>query len=516
MGVAAFLISLSYFLSRILGLVRDRLLASNFGVSPQTDAYTAAFRIPDLLFTLIVSGAFAVAFIPVFIGYLERKKEGEAWLVANSILNLIILVTAGLAVVAFIFAEPLVKAMAPGFDAYRYTLTVNITRIMLITPVLFGISSVFGAIQQSFNRFVLYAMSSLFYNIGIIIGILFLAKFFPQEPIYGVAWGVVLGTAMQAFVQLLGVFGLGYKYKPVFHFLHKGVIRIVKLMIPRSIDLGLDQIQWIIQTAIASRLSTGSLAAYYYANNLKNVPVVLFGAAMSTAVFPSLIRAAKNKDKSKLPAAFVRDMSLLMFLVIPSAAVAVVLRGYIVRILFGFGDQATADTLGWLAGSIIAQSLFFMIARVFYALEDTKTPLFTSLASIILNIALSLPLSAKFGVSGLAMALSISVAFEVVVLLFILSRKIGNFGIASIVKMAVKITLASSAMSVVMYLFVRYVFPLNVDDVGFVSLTPKFLIISAAGVIVYMLAGKALRIKEVHTVVSMVRKRTNKLIHRHG
>lgn len=516
MGVAAFLISLSYFLSRILGLVRDRLLASNFGVSPQTDAYTAAFRIPDLLFTLIVSGAFAVAFIPVFIGYLERKKESEAWLVANSVLNLIILVTAGLAVIAFIFAEPLVKAMAPGFDVYRYTLTVNITRIMLITPILFGISSVFGAIQQSFNRFVLYAMSSLFYNIGIIIGILFLAKFFPNEPIYGVAWGVVLGTAMQAFVQLLGVFGLGYKYKPVFHFLHKGVIRIVKLMIPRSIDLGLDQIQWIIQTAIASRLSTGSLAAYYYANNLKNVPVVLFGAAMSTAVFPSLIRAAKNKDKSKLPAAFVRDMSLLMFLVIPSAAVAVVLRGYIVRILFGFGDQATADTLGWLAGSIIMQSLFFMIARVFYALEDTKTPLFTSLASIILNVVLSFPLSAKFGVSGLAMALSISVAFEVVVLLFILSRKIGNFGIASIVKMAVKITLASSAMSVVMYLFVRYVFPLNVDDVGFVSLTPKFLIISAAGVIVYMLAGKALRIKEVHTVVSMVRKRTNKLIHRHG
>mgnify|MGYP003704583201 CR=1 FL=1 len=168
--------------------MRDRLLASNFGVSPQTDAYTAAFRIPDLLFTLIVSGAFAVSFIPVFIGYLEKKKEAEAWRVANSILNILLLVTGAACVIAFIFASPLVTLLTPGFDSARHDLTVNITRIMLATPIFFVISSVFGAIQQSFNRFLIYALSSLFYNVGIIIGILVFSKFFDTNPIYGVAY----------------------------------------------------------------------------------------------------------------------------------------------------------------------------------------------------------------------------------------------------------------------------------------------------------------------------------------
>lgn len=514
MGAAAFIISLSYFLSRILGLVRDRLLASNFGVSPQADAYTAAFRIPDLLFTLIVSGAFAVSFIPVFIGYLENKKETEAWRVANSILNILMIVIGVASVLAFIFASPLVSLMAPGFDAYRHELTVNITRIMLFTPIFFVISSVFGAIQQSFNRFLIYAMSSLFYNIGIIVGIVFLSKLFGNEPIYGVAFGVVLGTALQAVLQFFGAVGVGYKYQLAFQWRNKGVRKIIKLMIPRSLDLAIDQVNWIIQTAIASNLSSGSLSSYYYANNLKNVPVVLFGAAMSTAFFPSLVRSAHQKDHSKLPRAIVRDLSLLMFLVIPSAFIAVVLRGYIVRILFGFADQATADTLGWLAGSIVAQSLFFMVARFFYALEDTKTPLLVSLGAIVFNVALSIPLSAKYGVSGLGLALSITGFIELIILMLLLQRKIGDYGLKSITKAGAKITLASSAMGLVLYAMVRYLFPLYKTDTGFFQLAPEFIFMSIVGVTVYYLAAKTLRVHEVRTVTHLVVRKINKFIHR--
>lgn len=514
MGVAAFIISFSYFLSRVLGLVRDRLLASNFGVSAQTDAYTAAFRIPDLLFTLIVSGAFAVSFIPVFIGYLEKKKEAEAWRVANSILNILILVTGIFCVLAFIFASPLVTLLTPGFDASRHDLTVNITRIMLVTPIFFVISSIFGAIQQSFNRFLIYALSSLFYNVGIIIGILFFSKFFYQDPIYGVAFGVVAGTALQAILQVFGLIGLGFRYKFVFDYKNKGVIKIIKLMIPRSLDLAIDQVNWIIQTAIASNLSSGSLASYYYANNLKNVPVVLFGAAMSTAFFPNLVRVANNKDKSKLPSAIVRDLSLLMFLVIPSAFVAFVMRGYIVRILFGFADQATADTLGWLAGSIIAQSLFFMVARFFYALEDTKTPLFVSLGTIAFNIAISIPFSKMYGVAGLGLALSISGFVELIILLILLRFKMGNYGLKSIMKSALKITLASVSMGIVMYLMIRYFFPLQKGETGFFRLAPEFVLISLVGLIIYILASKSLRVPEVGTVLRIVRRRINRTIHR--
>jgi putative peptidoglycan lipid II flippase len=514
MGVAAVLISLSYFLSRLLGLFRDRLLATNFGVSAQTDAYTAAFRIPDFLFTLIVSGAFAVSFIPVFIGYLEKKKQDEAWEVANSILNILLLVVGVACVLSFIFAEPLVKLLAPGFDQYRNQLTVNITRILLVTPIFFVLSSVFGAIQQSFNRFLVYAMASLFYNIGIIIGILFFSKFFAANAIYGVALGVVVGTALQAILQLFGIIGLGFKYKTSFKWRNRGVTRIIKLMIPRSIDLTVDQINWIIQSAIASSLASGSLSSYYYANNLKNVPVGLFGAAMSTAFFPNLVRAAKSKDKSKLPAAIVRDVSLLMFLVIPSAFIAIVMRGYIVRILFGFGDQATADTLGFLAGSIVAQSMLFMVARIFYSLEDTKTPLIISTLTIILNVALSIPLSRIYGVAGLGLALSISGLLEIIVLFVLLKRKMGDFGVRSIIVSATKITTASLAMAGVMYASVRYWFPLYKDQVGFTQLAPKFVFISLVGIIIYYVASKYLRIPEIVTVTKIVKRSINKVVHR--
>ncbi len=511
LGVAAFLISLSYFLSRLLGLVRDRLLASNFGIGTATDAYTAAFRIPDLLFTILVSGAFAVAFIPVFVGFLERDKEDEGWRVASKMLNLIGLATLGFGVVAFIFASPLVKMIAPGFDRYRHDLTVNLTRIMLITPFLFGISSVFGAIQQSFNRFVLFALSSVFYNLGIIFGILVLSKFVPI-PIYGVAWGVVAGTAVQALVQWFGVFGLGFKFSWDFHFRDASVIRIIKLMIPRSLDLAIDQFNWIIETAIGSRLIAGSLTSYYYANNLKNVPLGIFGGAIATAAFPSLIRAAGSKDKSKLPSAIVKNSRIILFLVVPAAAIAVIMRGYIVRLLFGFGDQATSDALGWLAASIVAQSLFFLIARVFYALEDTVTPLFTSLSSIVVNIFFSFLLSQKYGVSGLAMALSIAGVYELIILLFLLRKKIGPYGLKSIATMMIKTGLASLAMSIVLYLLVHRFLPLYKTDVGFTSLAPKFTLICLVGLLVYYLCGVVLRVGETKLVVEKIVHQTKKML----
>lgn len=515
MGVAAFIISLSYFLSRLLGLFRDRLLATNFGVSAQADAYTAAFRVPDFIFTLIVSGAFATAFIPVFIGLVEKKKDKEAWVVANSILNILLVIMGAVSLLAFIFTPQIIKLINPGFDGFRYGLTVNLTRIMLVTPLLFVISSVFGSIQQSFNRFLIYAMASIFYNIGIIIGILYFSKFFATQPIYGVAYGVVAGCALQAVLQFVGVLTTGYKYSFSFKYRDRNVVRVIKLMIPRSIDLSIDQINWIIQTAIATSLATGSLASYYYANNLKYVPVILFGAAMSTAFFPNMVRAAKSKDRSKLPAVIVRDLSLLMFLVIPSGFIAFVMRGYIVRILFGFASQTTADTLGTLAGSIIASSMFFLVARIFYSLEDTKTPLAVSIAAVIFNTIISIFLSKSYGVAGLGLALTITDALELIILMALLRRKMGNYGLRSIIKEGTKITLASLLMVTFMYVSVSYWLPLYKTNIGFMQLVPKFTLICAVGLLIYYFACKLFRVHEVNLVSKIVKKRI-KRIFRHG
>lgn len=501
LGAAAFLISGSYLASRLLGLLRDRLLASHFGIGPLTDAYTAAFRLPEILFTLLVSGAFAVAFIPVLTTHLAKDEQEEVWQLSGAILNLLVLATIVIAAVIFVFADPLTKLIAPGFDQFRHDLTVDLTRIMLITPTLFAVSSVWGSIQQAYGRFLYYALASVFYNVGIIFGIVFLS---PTASIQGVAWGVVIGAALQSLVQLAGLYGLGYRYRPSFHFQRRDVTKVIRLMIPRSIDQGIDQLNYTVQTIIGSGLAKGSLTAYYYANNLKNVPLVIFGSAIATAAFPRLAsRAAGERDK--LIEDFVYHSRLILFLVIPSATAAVVLRGYIVRLLFGFGDPTTASTLGWFAGTIVFQSLFFLVARVYYALQDTKTPLYVSIFAIGFNIILSFALSRRFGVEGLAMAQSIVATVETVVLVTLLRRKIGNIGERGILTGAAKMVLANTIMGSVLYIMVARVLPLYSSDIGFRVIGPKFLVIAAVGALAYLLPSYLLDLHEARKVVEKLK-----------
>lgn len=497
-GVAAFLISLSYLASRILGLFRDRLLASHFGIGPLTDSYTAAFRLPDLLFTLLVSGAFAVAFIPVLTEHWVKEEREEAWEVSSTLLNLLMLVTLVAGIVFFILADPLTKLVAPGFDPYRHALTVKLTRIMLITPFFFAISSVIGSIQQTFNRFFFYAIASVFYNLGIIFGIVVLSHHY---SIYGVAIGVVIGTVAQAIIQLLGLVGLGFHYRPVFNLRHKSVGRVIKLVIPRTIDQGIDQLNYTVQTIIGSNLATGSLTAYYYANNLKNVPLGIFGSAIATAAFPKLSADAAHNDQKKLIESFVINARFILFLVIPSATIAILMRGYIVRLLFGFGNATTANLLGWFAGVIIFQSVFFLVTRVYYATQDSKTPLYTSIFSIALNIVLSIVLAKRYGVIGLPIAQSIAAAFETIVLLVILKRRLGNIGEREIGRGLVGMLLANAVMAGVVYLLVGHFLPLYAVDRGFRTVAGKFIIISVAAVLAYVIPCYVMQLREAKQLV---------------
>ncbi len=501
-GVAAFLISGSFLASRLLGLLRDRLLASHFGLGALTDAYTAAFRIPDLLFTLIVSGAFAVAFIPVFTEHWLKDERDEAWEVSSTLLNLLVLVTLAVAVLAFIFAGPLTKLVAPGFDPYRHNLTVTLTRIMLATPVFFAISSVIGSIQQAFDRFFFYAIAGVFYNVGIIFGIIVLGHRF---SIYGVAIGVVVGVALQALVQVIGLHGLGYRYHPVLKLRSQSVGRVIKLVIPRIIDQGIDQINYTVQTIIGSSLITGSLAAYYYANNLKNVPLSLFGAAIATAAFPKMAADAAAGRSENLIENFVVNARLILFLVIPSATICILMRGYIVRLLLSFGSATTANILGWFAGVIIFQSLFLLVTRMFYSVQDSKTPLYTSIFAIGLNVALSIILAHRYGVVGLPIAQSIASAVETVILLIILKGRLGTVGGKAIIKGVSRMLIANAIMAGVVYLLVGKYLPLYRADHGFVTVAPKFATIAVAAVAAYLVPCYVLRLREAKQFVGKVK-----------
>jgi putative peptidoglycan lipid II flippase len=487
------LISGAYLVSRLLGLFRDRLLVAHFGVGPAASAYSAAFRLPELLFTLLVSGAFAVAFIPVLSEHLAKDQQDEAWKVTSSLLNLLVLATIAGGAFILIFADPLTTIISPGFDQATHALTVNLTRIMAITPVLFAISSVLGSVQQAFNRFMIFSLAGVLYNLGIIIGIVALAGSF---GIYGAAWGVVLGVVLQAVFQWLGLYGLGFKYRPTLNLKLKGVRTTLKLMLPRSIDQGIDQINYSVETIIGSTINVNAIAQLSYASNLKNVPLALIGSSITTAIFPRLAARAAGGQREQLVEAYVQTARLILFLAIPAALFALVARGYIVRLLYGFGDVATSNTLGWFAGSIVFTSLFMLISRVYYAMQDTKTPLYLSLGSIPLNILLSFIFSRHYGVEGLAMSASLVAALETISLGVILRLRYGRFGEKSIFHGAWRMVVAAGIMYGTLYLLITQLIPLYAIDRGFIVLLPKFLMIVAIALFTYLVPCYILRLNE--------------------
>ena len=499
---ATLLISGAYLLSQLLGLLRTRLLVAHFGASETLSAYYAAFRLPELLFTLLVSGAFAVAFIPVLTEHLEKDQQDEAWRVTSSLLNLLVLATLIAGACIIIFAGPLTSIISPGFSPATHAMTVQLTRIMAVTPMLFAISSVLGSIQQTFNRFAVFSLAGVIYNLGIIFGIVIFVGYW---GIYGVAWGVVLGGVLQALLQWLGLYGLGFKYRPIIQLKLKGVRTTLKLMLPRGIDQGIDQINYSVETVIGSLVGPSAIAQLAIANSLKNVPLVLIGSSITTAVFPTLAARASSGQQERLIEAYVQTARLILFLAIPAALFALVARGYIVRLLIGFGDIATANTLGWFAGTIVFTSLFMLVSRVYYAMQDTKTPLYLSLASIPLNILLSFYFSRIYGVVGLAMSASLVAALETTSLGVILRLRHGRFGEGQIFRGAWRMMIAGAIMIGIVYPVIAVVLPLYAGDEGFITLVPKFLAIFAVAIVSYLVPCYLLRLNEAKIVAGRTR-----------
>jgi putative peptidoglycan lipid II flippase len=490
------------------GVVRGRLLVSHFGSGPELSAYYAAFRLPELLFTLLVSGAFAVAFIPVLTDKLHAAKHDEAWEITSTLLNLLVLATIVGAVGIIILADPLTTLITPGFDRHTHDLAVTLTRIMSVTPILFAVSSILGSVQQAFNRFLIFSLAGVLYNVGIIAGILVFA---PHFGIYGVAWGVVIGVILQALLQVLGLAGLGFRWRPVLSTKLPAVRQTLKLMLPRSIDQGIDQINYSFETLIGSTISAGAIGQFGLANDLKNVPLVLIGSSITTAVFPRLSRAAATA-REHLIEAYVSTARLILFLAIPSALFAFVARGYIVRLLYGFGDPDTAATLGAFAGSIVFTSLFMLVSRVYYAMQDTKTPLYTSLGSIPLNIALSFILSRHYGVMGLAISASIVAALETSTLVFLLRWRQGHFGERQIISGGLRMLVAAGIMAGVVYVLISQMIPLYALDRGFLVLAPKFALILIIAAVCYLVPCYVLRVPEAHQFIKRLRDVLNRTL----
>lgn len=506
---AAIIIGAASLTSKILGVFRDRVLAGEFGAERTLDIYYASFRIPDFIFNILVLGALSAGFIPVFTDYL-KKDEKDAWVIVSNVLNIMfisLIVTCG---VLILYTPQIVKLLTPGFNADELKITSDVTRIMFLSPILLGIAGVLGGVLQSFKRFFIYSFAPIMYNIGIIMGALFLA---PTYGIYGLAWGVVAGAALHMLVQFPSVIYLGFRPKLVFNFGHMGVRKIFAMMVPRTLSLGVAQINLLIVTVIGSTLEPGSITIFNLASNLQSVPLVIFGVSFAIAAFPSMAENANNKEK------FIESFSLtlrqILFFVVPSSALIILLRAQIVRVALGSGNfdwhdtVLTINTLAIFSISLFAQSLIQLISRAFFAYKDSITPFMTGIISTGINIFLSIFLIYVLkmeGVVALSVAFSISSLISLLFMWLILKIKLGDLDETAIFSSSLKICIASFCMALSVQ-GMKYAIEPFFGTSTFIGIALQGFLASVVGIAIYFIVCFILKSPEAILFVSSLEKK---------
>lgn len=511
--VAAILVASSSFLSRFLGVFRDRILASHIGPGPELDVYFAAFRIPDLLYNLIVLGALSAGFIPIFSRLIKnsspKKHEDntESWDLVNNVLNTLSLILVVLGLIGVIFSPWLMKIVAPGFSPENQLQAARLARIMFLSPLFLGISGIVGATLQSFKRFFAYSLSPIFYNLGIIAGALWLMDIWGLP---GLAWGVILGALLHLLVQIPALINLGFRYRPFLNWRDKNLRQIGRLMVPRTLSLAVSQIDLLVITSIASGLTAGSLTIFSLANNLQSFPVGIFGVSFAVAAFPTFSQYANNKEK--LEANFSETFRRILFFVIPATVLMITLRAQIVRVVFGTGVFSWSDTvltmnaLALFSLSLFAQASIPLLVRVFYARQDSKTPFVLSLLAVTVNIVLAITLSHFLGVLGLPLAYSIASIFNFILLWLYLIFKVGNFDLSRIAISAFKFSLAALGAGVAIQI-TKQVVGNSVDMTTFVGVFTQLALATIAGLAIYLLVCYLLRSEEFFGLLDSWRQR---------
>ncbi len=481
---ASLILAGSYLLSAVLGLLRDHLLAGRFGAGNELDVYYSAFTIPDFIALILVFGAISAAIIPIFNSYLVTSKE-DAWKYVCNLLNIFLTFLIGICIVLIIFAPLLVTFIAPGFSESKRAMTVLLMRIMFLSPIILGTSSIISGILQVFHRFLVTALAPIMYNLGIIIGIIF---FVPIFGLKGLAFGVVLGGILHLLIQIPVFLHSGFTYKPLFDFNHFGVKKTLKLMIPRSMGLGAGQFNIIVVTAIASTLISGSVAIYNLANNLSSILINAIAVSLSTAIFPTMSQAFSTEDNKNFERKFSGAFGQIMFLSIPISIFIFLLRAQIVRVILGTGKftwmdtRLTAACLGIFSLGLFAQGLIFLLSKTFYAVHNTKIPAWISFGTVVFNIAMCLifikllsfknPFSLflhatlklqtipNISVIGLALAFTITAVTESSLLLLFISKKLHIFDRKEVLKSLYKIAISGMVMGSVIFILreglVRY------------------------------------------------------------
>lgn len=515
--VAATLLAGSSLLASLLGLFRVRQLNAQYFDTYKVglDAYTVAFTIPDFMFFILVSGALSVTFIPVLNQRLVNGNKKSAWQLSTSLVNFMALITLIASILIIIFAEPLVAyVVGPGLDESGRSLAVSMMRVIAVNPFLFAVATVVASMQQAVGRFAFFALAPVVYNIGIIIGIVFFTQGINifgwqvfEGGIMGVALGVVLGSIMQLVISSIGLFGMGFDYRFKIYFKNKGFRQVLRLLPPRSLDQGIDYVNSIVETNLASRMISGSVAVYQQATSLAYVPINMIGVAISTAVFPKMTERMGQGRPDLFKKELQAVLRVIIWIALPVTVIAFFGRGYLVNFIKNGGDAGIASVVGILAIAILFRSIYFISARSFYAQQDTKTPLYISLFTIALNIVLAVwfTLGIGMGVHGLAWAAVIVSIVEVTILFAVMARRIRGLFDTVFVHAVGRMASAAGFMTIITYLLIAW-FPLSADDQSFLASFPKFTLIVLVSFIAYGLFSYLLKIPEITPILLRIQK----------
>jgi putative peptidoglycan lipid II flippase len=427
---AATLVMALFLLSRIAGLAREMIIGARFGTSAELDAYLAAFRVPDLLFQLVAGGALGSAFIPVFTGCLTRRDLTGAWRVFSAVTNLVLIILTGFAVLAALAAPWLVSTiLAPGFSPEQQALTVSLMRWMLISTIVFGVSGIVMGVLNSFQHFLLPALAPLIYNLSIIAAALFLA---PSLGVYALVIGVVAGSLLHLDVQLFGLWWYGARYRATLGLRDPNVREVGRLMAPRVLGLAVVQINFWVNTLLASGLAVGSISALNYAWLLMLLPQGIAAQAVATAAFPTFAALEARGRHDELRHTVSSTLRGVLFLTIPAAAGLFVWRVPLIRLLLERGEftarstEMTAAALAFYAFGLIGHSVVEIVARAFYAVHDTRTPVAVGVGAMALNVLLSVMLIVPMQHAGLALANTLATSIEMVLLVWLLARRLAG------------------------------------------------------------------------------------------
>jgi putative peptidoglycan lipid II flippase len=418
----SFILTATSGLSYALGLIRDRTLVGTFGASHELDAYQAAFIIPDLLFNLLVAGALTAAFIPVFTHLRTRNRHREASQLAGSLLCVGLLALLATGIVAALLAQPLAKLVAPGFHPQHQAVLANLTRLMLLSPVLFFISNLLGNMLVSTKRFLSYGLSPVLYNLGIITGIL---MFSSTLGIYSAVLGTLIGAALHMLVRILDLKRAGLKLVPSVR-ISPAFKKVLKLMLPRMVGLCAVQVQLWAFTALASTFGEGAVSITNLARNFQSFPVSLIGISFATSLFPLLAESAAVYSSSRYLKHLTHAIGATLAAVIPAALILYLVRYPLISLLLGTGEfdagavRSTAIVLGMYTLSIPTESINHLLSRAFYALHNTITPMIISIIGIGASIMSAYLLAPLFTVTSIPAGFAIGTALQTFLLLLVL------------------------------------------------------------------------------------------------